>query len=257
VIYIRRTKAHPIKFHKLVIIMMFSLQWCVKEKCVFEPVAPQIDGKKNIASNIPGLIFYFVKLKKNKLRINKTKSFVDKTNFSSHVEYFSLGIIKAPDLFLSSNIILAKCPAGNKPGNFLLSSQVMNCKTITSEDCNRHQLVQQLCCSSCEKFATPWLGPDCPYGDKNLFHSIHSYKKTVCPEITLSQCSYDPAVRTSCCQTCCEFSKPYLPFTCLEEEFVTTTPEHPKSIALFINPSLSLVLILIIQPVFFNNKYFF
>ena len=59
----------------------------------------------------------------------------------------------------------------------------------------------ELCCGSCAEWETPWLGPDCPYGDQASW----------CATLSDSDC---PLNGETCCDRCCEINGPAAGYTC-------------------------------------------
>ena len=94
------------------------------------------------------------------------------------------------------------CPFGDSqtPINFDDGS-TKTCSEISNTLCEQSSSIREKCCVTCPTFLTPWLGPNCEYGDKS----------TQCVGMSDLQCTVNVQL---CCDTCCPVNGPEEGYSC-------------------------------------------
>ena len=111
--------------------------------------------------------------------------------------------------------LVEDCPLGEVTG-ILLANTNLTCANIENYNCEADPTIRRKCCITCPTLQTPWLGPQCPYGDKN----------PRCSNLTQDLCS---TFGDTCCQRCCLVNGPDPGYSCDPLISNKTTPAASTS----------------------------
>ena len=94
----------------------------------------------------------------------------------------------------------------------LYTNSAEKCSNVTRSSCKQSSSVRSKCCLSCPALETPWLGPDCPYGDQADW----------CTGLSAADCSVNGQV---CCDTCCQHNGPADGYSCVASSTTSRATE--------------------------------